>query len=251
MKKQVKIPLFSWKKTLVFLQAILFFTPTAYSAQTLKENIFLAKEGDYAVLGQGKQKFFFLIRAAQPHAVWIEVKEFTHLSPREASLLKTTPWKQAIHELTSYKRNFLIYLSSQTTLYFRFHSKENTWYPLKADDTLPTIANLLQLPLNQVPQNLRKTEGKDLTPWSPRISLEGRPPIKIPSQALSTSWPKDTSMLSGKEILMYLASPDISVFPLWIHIPTPTGSITFRTLEIGHNATSTNQHPLPLLPMVE
>lgn len=213
---------------------------------SFKRNIFLARPGDYAVFSKGSQKIFLLVKSISPDAVWLEITEFTHLSPSERTLVKETPWKTLIHTLKSNKKISLIYLSHhQDTQVFNFNSKTCSWTPSHQNDLNPFLATLLHLSLRNAPTHLIKTQRKDQTPWSPKVSLNGMPSMKIPTQAKHTFWPPDASILSGKSILMYFTVPDISVFPIWISIDTPKGEVIIRAIDVGHDATSPLTYSFP------
>ncbi|WP_348662822.1 hypothetical protein [Chlamydia vaughanii] len=247
MKKQEKTRLFPLFQRL-FLVAI-FLLPyhlQAQSSHSLKTNICQAQTGDYAVFSKGQQRFFLLVKSAEANHAWIEMTEFAHLSQQERTLAKDTPWKTLIHKLTSPRKVFLIYLSSSTVNIFCVNSKTGALDLLQKDDTMPFIATLLQLSLNHAPSHLVKTQGKNQDPWSPRVSLEGRASsVKVPTQAWHATWPHDTSILSGKNVLMYFTASEISVFPVWASIDTPKGAIVLRAIDVGHEATSPYFYSLP------
>ncbi|ANG65747.1 hypothetical protein M787_000170 [Chlamydia gallinacea 08-1274/3] len=219
----------------------------AQEISSFKKNIFLAHPGDYAVLSKGSQKIFLLVKSISPDAVWLEITEFPHLSPSERTLVKDTPWKTLIHTLKAHKKISLIYLSYQDTRVFSFNSKTHSWIPSNQNDLNPFLSTLLHLSLRNAPTHLIKTQGKDQTPWSPKVSLNGMPSVKIPTQAKHTFWPPDTSALSGRSILMYFTVPDISVFPIWISIDTPKGEVIVRAIDVGHDATSPLTYSLPTI----
>ncbi|CRI74675.1 Uncharacterised protein [Chlamydia trachomatis] len=62
--------------------------------------------------------------------------------------------------------------------------------------------------------------------------------ITLPSSAWISVWPKDSSPLSEKNILIYFSNNERLAFPLWTSIETPTGTVIIKTIEMGHQAAS-------------
>ncbi|WP_038500571.1 hypothetical protein [Chlamydia avium] len=250
MKRQEKM--LSLPFMFLFFLITFLFPPLELKAQDIssfKKNIFLARQGDYAVFSKGSQILFLLVKSTSNNAVWLEITEFSYLSPQERALVKDTPWKTLIHTLKADKKIFLIHLSHQDTAVFSFNPKTQAWIPSKQNGITPFLSTLLHLSLKNAPKHLIKTQGKgeDQIPWSPKVSLDGMHPIKVPTQAKHALWPPDASVLSGKNILMYFTVSDISVFPIWISIDTPKGAIILRAIDIGHEATSPLMCPLPII----
>lgn len=247
MKRQEKTSSFLWLCQFFLAIFLLPWQLAAHDITSLKRNIFLASTGDYAVFSKGSQRIFLLVKSISSDSVWIEVTDFPYLSPPERALAKETPWKDLIHTLKANKKVFLIYLSPHNTQVFSFHSKTQTWIPSNQNDTIPFLFTLLRLSLRNAPADVIKTQGKDHSIWSPRVSLDGKRPEKIPTQAKHAFWPPDASLLSGRNILMYFTAPEVSVFPVWISIDTPKGAIIIRAIDIGHDATSSQTYTLPQL----
>ncbi|WP_139415245.1 hypothetical protein [Chlamydia abortus] len=245
MKKQEKTRLFPLFQRLFIL--VIFLCPCSAFSQSphsLKKNLFHAQAGDYAVFSKGGQKFFLFVKSISAETVWIEMTEFPHLSQQDRALLKNTPWKTVISHLYSPRRVFVISLSKRDLLIFSLNLKTQQLQQIQTDD-LPLFATLVQLSLNEAPVHLIKTQGKKNDPWSPRITLEGNSSVNMPVQAWHAHWPKDSSILSEKNVLMYFTAPEISVFPLWTSIETPKGSVVLRTIDVGHHAISPYSYSIP------
>ncbi|BAE81121.1 conserved hypothetical protein [Chlamydia felis Fe/C-56] len=245
MKKQEKTRLSSLFQRL-FVLVIFLFPCSAFSefSHSLKKNIFLAQTGDYAVFSKGSQKFFLFVKSASPESMWIEMTEFPHLSQQDRALIQNTPWKSLINKLLSPRRIFLISLTKQDICIFCLNPKTQELRRMQTND-LPMFVTLLQLSLNEAPAHLIKKQGNNQSPWSPKITIEGNGSVKAPAQAWHAKWPKDSSVLSEKNVLMYFTAPEISVFPLWTSIETPKGTIVLRTIDVGHNAVSPYSYSLP------
>ncbi|AAP05404.1 hypothetical protein [Chlamydia caviae] len=245
MKKQEKIRLSSLFQRLFIL--VLFLSPFPAFTEaplSLKQNIFRARTGDYAVFSKGVQKFFLFVKSVSSDTVWIEMTEFPHLSQQDRALVQNKPWKSLIHELHSPRRVFLISLSKKDIDIFCLNPKTHQLRRLQPED-LPIFSTLLQLSLNEAPNHLIKRQGKNQDPWSPRITIEGNCSLKTPAQAWHANWPKDSSVLSGKNVLMYFTACEISAFPLWTSIETPKGTVVLRTIDVGHDASSSYSYILP------
>ncbi|WP_375793157.1 hypothetical protein O1W69_03370 [Chlamydia sp. 12-01] len=245
MKKQEKIRLSPLFQRLFIL--VIFLCP--FSALTevphsLKQNIFHARTGDYAVFSKGIQKFFLFVKSVSSDTVWIEMTEFPHLSQQDRTLIQNAQWKSLINDLHSPRRVFLISLSKEKMHIFCLNPKTQQLRRLQSED-LPIFSTLLQLSLNKAPDHLIKRQGKNQDPWSPRITVEGNRSVKIPAQAWHANWPKDSSVLSEKNVLMYFTACEISAFPLWTSIETPKGTVILRTIDVGYDALSPYSYTLP------
>ncbi|MEF9497510.1 hypothetical protein [Chlamydia sp. 04-14] len=245
MKKQEKIRLSPLFQRLFIL--VIFFYPCSGFAESpisVKQNIFRARAGDYAVFSKGVQKFFLFVKSVSSDTAWIEMTEFPHLSQQDRVLIQNTPWKNLINDLHSPRRVFLISLSTKDMHIFCLNPKTQQLRRLQSED-LPVFSTLLQLSLNEAPDHLIKRQGKNRDPWSPRITVEGSYSLKTPAQAWCANWPKDSSVLSGKNVLMYFTACEISVFPLWTSIETPKGTVVLRAIDVGHEASSPYSYTLP------
>ncbi|MBQ8498456.1 hypothetical protein [Chlamydia sp.] len=244
MKKQEKIHLRELLQYLLFFFAFLPMPRAeahSFPPPSIQKKILSSHPGDYAVLSRGVQKIFLLIRQKSPEATWVEISEFPSLMQQEKALTEQLSWKKAFQQLRSQKRVYLLRISKHSHTIFVL--KNAQWTALQNKDSLPVFVKILQLPLTPAPLHLIKYKGKERTPWYPKTSLNGESVI-IPSSAWVSVWPEDSFLLSGKHILMYFSNDESLPFPLWTSIDTPKGAIIFKTIEIGHQATS----PHPTLP---
>lgn len=239
MKKQEKMHPQNLLKVFIFFLAFFISYPSAEAhsplQSSIQEKILTARPGDYAVLSRGSQKFFFLIRQSSSEATWVEMSEFASLTQQEKKLVEQSSWKNAFHQLQSSKKVYLLRISKNPLMIFVL--KNAQWMPLSEKDPLPFFVKILRLPLSPAPSHLIKYKGKERTPWSPRTSLNGEP-ITLPSSAWISVWPKDSSPLSEKNILIYFSNNERLAFPLWTSIDTPTGTVIIKTIEMGHQAAS-------------
>ncbi|WP_231881964.1 hypothetical protein [Candidatus Chlamydia sanziniae] len=219
------------------------------STRTIKQNIFLAKPGDYTVLSRGTQRIFLLVKSMTPDAVWLEILDFPCLTYRDRTLTQKTSWKIAIHQLNSSSKIFVFLLHSQYIKMFALNMETHTLVPLTSFEEAPLFSKILQLSLLPAPKELIKIQGKNQTPWSPKVSIEGTPQVSVATEMWHGLWPNDLSPLSGTDVLMYFTFPEISVFPLWASIQTPKGPVTLRTIDVGHEATSPYTYSYPQIPL--
>lgn len=245
MKKQEKMHSEFLLKVFIFFFAFFFFLPPAEAHSprhlSVQDKILTSCSGDYAILSRGSQKFFFLVRHNSPEATWIEISEFSCLTQQDKKLIEQSSWKETFHQLRSPKSVYLLQIARNN--FSIFVLKKNEWTHSQEKDSLPFFIKMLRLPLSPAPAHLIKYNGKTHTPWSPRTSFGGEN-ITLPSSAWVAVWPKDSSSLSGKNILMYFSDDTRLTFPLWTSIDTPTGPVIIKTIELGHQASS----PHPKLP---
>lgn len=245
MKKQEKMHPRNLLKLFIFFFAFFVFLPFAEARSlhhsSMQEKILNSCSGDYAIFSRGSQKIFFLVRENSPETTWVEITEFSNLTQQEKKMIEQQSWKQAFHQLQSPRKVYLLRISRDSLSIFVL--KNTHWVSFQRKDPLPFFVKILRLPLSPAPNHLIKYKGKERTPWSPKTSFDGNPVI-LPSRAWISIWPKDSSPLSEKNILMYFSDEENLAFPLWTSIDTPTGTVIIKTLELGHQASS----PYPALP---
>lgn len=247
MKKQAKTRLFTLLRAASFFSVFFFHTYLQADSLTIQNNIFLSQPGDYVTLSKGNKKVFLFIKDVSESRVLIEMSEFASLSQKDKALSKNIPWKDLIHQLHSPRKLFLISLTRNNATAFFLETKTQKWKQLNTEAELPLVVKLLQLPLKPVPPHLLKKSGKDKTLWQPKVVIEGSPTQTQSIYAKLATWPQDVSALSGKKILMYFADHNVSVFPLWISIDTPTGPVIVHAIDTGHNANSPYHYEAPNL----
>ncbi|WP_201457030.1 hypothetical protein [Chlamydia sp. 17-3921] len=236
-------------KTLLVFLFLNFLFPYSGALHTqeihsIQQNIFLAKPGDYAVFSRGTQRIFVLVKSSSINSVWLEIIDFPSLLCSERNFLQETSWKSAIHHLKSPATVIVIFLSKEQLKAFSLCPKTKKLYPISNAQNIPLLIKIFKIPLTPAPKHLIKM-GKDHNPWSPKVTLEESSTASATTEALLGSWPKDLSILSEADILMYFTHPTISVFPLWASINTPKGPTVLRALSVGHEATSPYEYSLP------
>lgn len=214
---------------------------------TIQDLLFKAEQGDYAVFSQGSKKIFVLVRKTDPQNIWLEISEFVSLTFQDKRILDRGSWKSVLHQLSSPRQISLtrFSLQQQSQIYI-WNSKTSLWNKASATQVSRLLA-LLHLPLTEAPKNKIKLDSNH-RPWKPRLFVEGKPTSYQTSKVYISTWPKDGSALEGNEVLLYCTTPEVSAFPLWISIDTPTGCMILKNIEMGHHATSTFPFPAEASP---
>ncbi|EPP35069.1 hypothetical protein CP10139811_0264 [Chlamydia ibidis] len=240
MKKQEKTLLSAlFQRLFIIITVSLPCCAEASNFLTIKNQVFFAHTGDYVVFAKGSQRFFLAVKSVDNTGAWIELIEFPSLCYTDRCLLENGSWKLLVHQLTSHKKVFLIHLpKNEAHSVFSLDQESNVWN-FTSPGAAPIFLNtLLSLELSPAPQQLIKTQGKDRRPWSPTVSVQGEKTSNLSAQAWHALWPKGSSLLSDKNVLIYFTSTSISPFPLWISIETSKGHIIVRAIELGKDITS-------------
>lgn len=238
------------KTRLGFLFLGLLFFPIRLQAasptHTIQQNIFLAKSGDFIVFSKGSQRIFILVKSASQDSVCLEIIDFPTLLYSERNLPQETSWKTAIHQLKSPAKVTVLYLSKKNIRAFSLCSKTSQLSPISNAQDLPLLSKFFTIPLEPAPKHLIKMKQDNL-PWTPTVQIEEQKVSKpLTTKALHGTWPKDHTLLSETDILMYFPLPEVSVFPIWISIHLPTkGTSVLRALSVGHGSTSPYHYALP------
>jgi len=100
---------------------------------------------------------------------------------------------------------------------------------------------LTHLPFQPLPDRARRSilnkEGKSV-PWGPKLVVDGKLYPNVSFSAWVAQWPKDGSILSGKELTIYLpeTSPHYpSFFPTFTKVKGGVERASFRVVDSGRN----------------
>lgn len=198
---------------------------------SLKENIFNSQEGDYIALTQGSQNFFLLIKAKTKNTIYLEEIFYPSLSQKDKNI-PSSSWKEKITKITSPATVYLIALSKNAPdKIYKLNHKTKTLEPL-----FNNTSSILYL-LNN---NFKPITSE----WTPTTYVEGIK-TKLPTTAWKTILPKNRSLLSEQQMVIYLPDHQVSSFPILISITTPKGLSNIRSIDIGHNALSPYTYDLP------
>lgn len=115
---------------------------------------------------------------------------------------------------------------------------KNTHLDIQKEDAL--ISSLLNLSLTIVPEENRARIGprgnnkKDSRPfWTPSMCVNAKPRTPKKMDVYRSRWEKDLSVLSGRDIDLYIL--DEFPFPFWIQIHGDVGSKKMISLDSGRN----------------
>lgn len=223
-----------------------FFSLTAEDMY-LRENLKLARNGDYIVTSQNKTYNILLIDHLTEQEITIE--EIT--VPLNAIPLKGFSWKNWIMQNapghTSWVRYVVTLNSGQIKEYFSY--TKNGWYTIPEGDNF--LSTLLNLKLHKVSMAERKKVGPRPPPrapdnrpyWQPKLTFEGQVVPGVTFDAWRTFWPKDGSELSGKIIEIYVPqNPGMypAYFPYWLQVSGIVGKAKVHIIDSGRGVKGKN-----------
>lgn len=206
----------------------------------LRDNLRVAREGDFIVTAQNKTYTVLLIDQILPQA--IAIQEVTVPLPRIN--LSGFSWKNWIEQgapgNTCWVRYVVDTESGKMQEYFSY--TKNGWYAVPEGDNI--ISTLLNLKLRKVPLEERKRVGPtppsavtDRRPyWQPKLIFEGREISGVAFNEWRTFWPKDGSDLSGKIIDVFVPQETgvyPTYFPYWLQVSGIVGKAKVRIVDSG------------------
>lgn len=224
------------------------------SAQTellLRDNLKLAKAGDYLITAQNKSYTALLIR--QKNGDNLAIEEITLPSSR----LPSTPsfsWRQWIESGAQGNTCWLLYhihLPSGN-IQQTFSFSRNEWVTMPQSQNF--LTTLLNLHFKPIPENERKKVGpppssdsadrRDL--WHPPLIVDGKKVQGIKFEGWRTRWPEDGGDLSGKLIEVYLPKESQkypAYFPYWLQVNGVIGKAKVRIVDSGSGIVSPAKIP--------
>lgn len=228
-----------------FLVCLLFCSTTnASDTLYLRDNLRRAEKGDFIVTHQGKS--YSLIRVYDKSNRNIAIEEITIPSckvPRGKF-----SWRNWVSQGAPDSSSRVVYHIdlSNAEIEGRFCLTRSGWYEAKERDNF--LSTLLNLQLELIPSKQRRRVGLIGTPgisdkrpaWQPKVIVDGQAVEGVPLDAWKTTWPKDGSELSGREIEAYVPAENSlypSYFPYWLQINGMIGSAKIRIVDSGRNLT--------------
>lgn len=206
----------------------------------LRDNLKLARVGDFIVTAQNKTYTVLLIDQINSDA--IAIQEIT--VPINRINLAKFSWKNWIKQgapgNTCWVRYVIDTSTGQINEYFSF--TKNGWYSISEGDNF--ISTLLNLRLRKVPLEERKRVGPtppdavtDRRPyWQPKLIFEGDEISGVAFDEWRTFWPKDGSELSGKIIDVFVPQNNgiyPTYFPYWLQVSGIVGKAKVRIIDSG------------------
>jgi hypothetical protein len=228
----------------ILLSLIFFFIFNLHGEEMfLRDNLKLAKVGDFIVTTQNKTYTLLLIDEITPSTISIEEISV----PSNRINLKNLSWKEWIAQdgpgNTSWVRYVIDTNNGEMKEYFSY--TKNGYYTLPESENF--LSTLLNIKLRSVPVSERKKVGprppsqaSDRRPyWQPKLIFEGQVVPGIAFDAWRTFWPKDGSDLSGKIIEIYVPrNPGEypAYFPYWLQVSGIVGKAKVHIIDSGRHA---------------
>ena len=229
-----------------FLTILLLFSFPVFAKEELilKDNLKLAKVGDYLVTAQNKNYTILLITNKTDEELSIE--EITLSQSRKTGNLS---WKEWVKNQAPGHNSWIMYTINLPTGIMQkiFSFTKNDWINLPESQNF--FSTLLNLKLNKVDDCERKKIG---TPpsgdsrdrrkiWQPPLIVDGTVITGVLFDAWQTRWPSDNSDLSGKVIEVFVPKENDkypSYFPYWLQISGIIGNAKVRIVDSGNGLIS-------------
>lgn len=217
---------------------------------TLKDKLLQSKEGQYIVTNQKKIYSLLFIRKKTDSRLLLE-----EISLPEAFYKKHPihSWKEWVNNKAPGHSLWMIYEIDLKTAKIQtvYSPSEKTHYKVSEKDSF--FANLLSLPLEKIPLEQRRKIGppphegeSDTRPlWNPILFVDGK---NSPSTftAYLTTFPKDDSEFSGKQISLYFADTELCL-PIWMQVETGHYTVMLHAIDSGKDLKSPASFlPFPL-----
>lgn len=232
------------RRPIFTLLLFIFFVPLIHGEEMyLRNNLKLAKVGDYIVTSQNKTYTVLLIDNISNNEITIE--EIT--VPCSRINQSGFSWKNWIAQQASGHTSWVRYVvdiaSGHMKEYFSY--TKNGWYTFPEGENF--LSTLLNLKLRKVSITERKKVGptppsgaSDNRPyWQPKMIFEGKTIPNVAFDSWRTFWPKDGSELSGKIIEVFVPqNPGIypAYFPYWLQVSGIVGKAKVHIVDSGRGA---------------
>ena len=200
-----------------------------------------AQVGDYIVTAQDNSYSLLLIRSITNQLLLEEISV-----PEKQIDLKRVDWRKWILSKAPGHTSWILYTIDLNTGRlidcFSFSKKER----IHLENQEQFLAQLFQLELEVTPDKERKRIGHKSASeidqrkmWSPPLIHEGKKCKQPTFSVMHTTWPADTSSLSGCRIELYFDALRTSFpFPYWIEVKSPHYAYKVRVIDSGHHLSS-------------
>ncbi|KAF3363326.1 hypothetical protein PHSC3_000080 [Chlamydiales bacterium STE3] len=206
----------------------------------IKNNLRLAKAGDYIVASQGATMTVLRIFEKQSNLITLE--EVTLPASRVNRCVQN--WRGWYESGAPGNTSWVIYqldLDSGTMIRYFSYTK-NGWFEIPKIENF--LGTLLNLPLYRIPDEQKRKIGplgtnsfKDRRcHWQPQMVVDGHVVSDVAFDAYRTRWPKDGSPLAGKSIEIYVPEANTlypAYFPYWMQISGIVGKARLRIIDSG------------------
>lgn len=227
-------------------------SPPAYSI-TLQEKFNTAKNGDFIVTSQQGHTSLLFIRSISNEVLILEEISI----PEDLIDPKAIKWQEWLDQKAPGHTSWTLYEIDRKTgaLIECFSLSKKGWLYLSRSEQF--FAQLLSLPLSEVPREQRKKIGpapgsfeEDRRAlWSPPVVLNGKKIGKPSLEVWKARWPEDKSLLSLCEIELYFFKNSSALsFPYWVEIKSPHYTFKIRSLDSGRDLRSPFEGGMPHRP---
>lgn len=222
------------------------------SSFALGDKLRQAQKGDYMVTKQDRTYSLLIIRDISSESILFEE---ISLPMAQIDPAKTS-WQEWLQKGAPGHTSWVLYEIDLHTfqLIEGYSISRKGW--LYLDDEHHFLSKLLSLPLQKVDDQDRKKIGPaprdgdaDRRPlWNPPLFIEGKKQ-KASCEAWCTRWPKDDSLLSSCNILLYFQTlhKDL-VFPSWIEASNGHYHYAIHVVDTGKNLFSPLSYSMPRRP---
>lgn len=221
-----------------FLLLFIFLWPLFLSAETtLKEKFLHAQPGAYIVTEQNKTFSVLHLHSISGKRILLEEVSI----PSAQIPGKNMDWKKWLQGKAPSHSSWIMYEIDleEDTILECFSFSRNAWLTYDSSDAF--LAKLFILPLKEVPSSQRKRIGpppldrsEDCRKiWNPPLFREGKKQTAAQFDVFQTTWPKDESDLSRKDLLLYFEKNSSFPFPYWIQISDGSNAMKVRSVDSG------------------
>ncbi len=230
-----------------------FFPFHAEGAMFLRDRLQSAEVGDYIVTAIDKTYTALIVKEKSENSISIE--EITIPAARlQYNNQQWRGWKQWVQNGAPGNTSWVVYTIDKSSGEMRniFSYTKNSWCHMSEENNF--LSKLLNLRMMKIPQRELKKVGPPPTEavhdnrrlWAPKMVFEGNVVRDATFEAWRTRWPKDSTDLSGKLIIVYVPQDSHkypAYFPYWLEIHGMLGKAKVRIIDSGRELAS--PRPLP------
>ncbi|MBS0626508.1 MAG: hypothetical protein JSS32_10710 [Verrucomicrobia bacterium] len=222
----------------IFCFAALFAEPEV----SFKERLKKSHRGDYIVTEANKMITILAIRSQNGTSLVLE-----EITAPVQNLKKRPPsWSEWVKNRapghTSWSMVEIDLSDNQLLECYSF--SRAAWLQATSQDSI--ISTLLHLPLKTLPADQQRKIGPAPMPgepdtrkiWKPSLTVEGQKVEKADFEVYATEWPKDSSELAGKTVVLYFDKEGRFPLPYWIQVEAAHGTASMRVIDSGKNLPS-------------
>lgn len=211
------------------------FSSFAYS-EPLQLRSFLneAHQGDYIVTARDKN--LSLLRVSDRSNQSIHIDEISIPFSRVKHMQHT--WRSWFLAGAPYHTSWVTYsieLPSGKVKDVYSHTLKSYCKISEEDNLFTQLLNREFVPLTD---KERKRKGSSNDFWNPKMLVDGKEVSGVEFSAWKTHWPTDGSLLSGKQIIIYLPKDSKeypSYFPYWMQLGGGLAKVQVRIVDSGKN----------------